>query len=194
MFAQFVKRIQRKILRLKVAFGFDVRLDTPDRRVLEDIILPHLAARTTVERILFAGAAWYTRSYRKYFSGKEYWTIDVDPFKKRYGAANHIVDSLEHLDRRVPEDYFDVIICNSVFGWGLDSRPAAEAAFTQCFKCLRPEGLFILGYDDVPEHRPYPPDQSPALDRFRPYVFPPLAAARYTTPTELKHTFNFYVR
>src|SRR4051794_11559091 len=52
----------------------------PDRRYLEDQILPTLAGGA-FRRLLFVGCRRYTRHYEKLFdrASTDYWTADLDP-------------------------------------------------------------------------------------------------------------------
>ena len=105
-------------------------------------------------------------------------------------AGIDVTDVADHFDA----GSLDVILCNGVFGWGLDAREDVERAFAGCHRCLRPGGLFVLGWNDTPETRPFPLDECEALKRFEPYVFPPLGASHVPTETELRHTYDFFVK
>src|SRR5512141_1800235 len=72
---------------------------TPDRRLLESLILPALARRADIRRLLFVGCASYTRHYEALFERSEYWTIDPSSRQQRWAARHHIRDRLEHLGR-----------------------------------------------------------------------------------------------
>ena len=101
------------------ALGLPNRMRTPDRDALEQVILPAYAARPDIKAVLFVGCAWYTHHYKSMLPGREYWTIDPDPWKKRFGARRHIVAGLESVDAHIAASRLDLIICNGVFGWGL---------------------------------------------------------------------------
>ena len=169
-------------------------LPTRDRRVLEDLLLPYFAARPDVDHVLFVGCGWYTRSYAKMFEGKDYVTLDVDPAKRRHGAARHVCDSLARLEAHFPADSLDLVVCNGVFGWGLDERTEVEAAFAACRACLRSGGMLVLGWNDIPARRPFPLGECEALKRFARYTLPPLGKATLETGTRNRHVFDFYVK
>jgi len=172
-----------------------LRLPTEDRRILERIILPYFAARPEYGRVLFVGCSWYTRAYASMFRERQYSTMDIDPAKARWGAPHrHYCESLTRVDGLFGEASLDLIVCNGVFGWGLDEEAEVEAAFRGCHACLRPDGILILGWNDVPAHRPFPPEQSRALQMFSPFRFPPLDSSRHQTATRNRHTYGFYVR
>lgn len=186
-----VRGLTRRIL---IACGVDFYHDSDDRRALETVIMPYLAGREDVRNILFVGCAWYTRGYRKIFRGKRYSTLEIDPRAAKYGAAHHIIDSLENIGRHFEANTLDAIICNGVFGWGLDEPAAIDRAFDGCFASLREGGIFVLGWNDVPDHTPVALEQLRSLPRFTPWAFPPLGVCRHRTDTYNRHTFDFYVK
>ena len=96
----------------------------------------------------------------------------------------------------IRNDYFDLIVCNGVFGWGINNKEDTEVAIKQCYSCLRPAGMLVLGWNDVSTYRPYfAIGKCENLSKFQPYIFPPLSTAKYLTensPTQ--HTYNFYLK
>lgn len=168
---------------------------TDDRRVLETIILPNLRDDPDVKRILFVGCEWYTKPCETQFRAKDYWTLDIDPNKRRFGARRHIVDALRNLERHSPANYFDAIICNGVFmKTAIETREDAEASFQACWRCMRPGGWFVLSWNDIEELLPYPPSDSLALQAFVRTSFPPLGVSEYRTDTSYRHTYSFFRR
>ncbi len=176
------------------ALGLETRVDTEDRRLLEALILPACAARDECRRVLFVGCAAYTRGYERLFPGCEYLTIDPAPRRRRYGAMRHIVAGLQDLDRHVAPGALDLVVCNGVFGWGLDTRADCDAAFAACGRALRPGGVLLLGWNDIPSRRPFPPETLAALQAFEPCCVPGLGATRVPTRTRNRHTFDAYAR
>jgi hypothetical protein len=174
--------------------GLDVALPVEDRRVLERVVMPWFAARDDMVRVLFVGCDWYTRSYARLFAGREYWTLDRDPGRARYGSARHVTDTLANAGRHLPAGGLDLILCNGVIGWGLDERDAMEASLAVCHELLRPGGVLMLGWNDVKERKPELVTESIRLRQFSPWVFPPFGSARFLTPTANRHTFSFYER
>ena len=167
----------------------------PDRRVLEDVIFPTLLAREDVRRVLFVGSAWYTRTYGNRFHDREFWTIDVDERVRKYGGERHIVASITTIAEHFDPESLDVVVCNGVVGFGLDSEDDCDRAFAGAYRCLRPGGLLIIGWDDADGCRPAVPLESLAsLRAFQPYVLPPFPSWRYPTFSPLGHTFDFYAR
>ena len=165
-----------------------------DRRVLERTIFPSLIRRDDIRRILFVGCEWYTRRYEWIFRSRDYWTLEKDPGKRRYGADNHVIGRLEHLGRYFAPGSLDLIICNGVYGWGLNVAEDGDRAFAAAFEALREGGLLLLGWNDVPERRPFPLADCPSLARFARYRFEPLAAEDYLTNTPYRHVYSFYAR
>jgi SAM-dependent methyltransferase len=180
---------------LRKRLGLPTPLNTEDRRVLEEIIFPYYRASAGFRTVLFVGCNTYTSHYpRRYFADAEFWTIEPDANLSKFGAARHFVAPLERLAEHVAAGSLDLIICNGVFGWGLDTAAQCEAAFSQCHASLRAEGQFVFGWDDVPRRTPVALDGIAALARFRRFTFPPLGAWRYLTDTPYRHTFDFYVK
>jgi SAM-dependent methyltransferase len=191
-FSQTVDGFARDIKRV---FGIESFLDTEDRRVLEEVIFPYFLDDQSFRLILFVGCDWYTRGYNKFFEAqKRYVTIDIDPARRKYGAKQHIVDELQRLDRYFQHGSLDLIICNGVFGWGLNERIDVERAFQACFESLREGGVLILGWDNMEELYPFLPDDSESLALFKPLYFSPLKTNVYETATPYRHTYNFYAK
>ena len=170
-----------------------VRPTYDDRNVLEQIIIPFVLSRFEPETVLDIGREPYEAFYNEFFEGRELWTVDRDPQRVRFGAPNHIVDDAAHVDRYFPADYFDFVLMNGVFGWGLNEREAIEAAFGAVHVVLHPRGLFVLGWNDTPDLVPVPLDQVRSLKRFTPYYFEPLNGTLFLCDT-FRHTFGFYVK
>jgi|MudIll2142460700_1097286.scaffolds.fasta_scaffold210839_2 SAM-dependent methyltransferase len=176
---------------LRLLLRRNVPLPVEDRRVLEKQILPYFAQQPEYGRVLFVGCDWYTKPYETLFASREYWTLEPDPRRRRFGAERHVTDGLENLAAHFGPGYFDLILCNGVVGWGLNEAAAVEAAFEACATRLRVGGVLVLGWNDVPERRPYPLEESTALGRLAPLVLPPLGVARHETATRGRHVFAF---
>lgn len=191
---KIIRTTGHRLKRLLLFCGIDFYVHTDDRRVLQAIIFPYFVQHDDFARILFVGCQWYTRGYNKVFKNKTYWTLEIDPSQRKYGAKRHITDSLKNVGRHFRQGELDLIICTGVFGWGLDAKPDVETAFQGCFESLRDGGIFVLGWNDVPEHRPFPIEECQTLKLFAPYVFPPLSTSQYLTDTANRHIYNFYVK
>jgi SAM-dependent methyltransferase len=183
------------VLQLLILFRVDIRKRTDDRRVLEQIIFPSVGDNADYRRILFVGCDWYTRSYSKFFAKrkKEYWTIDVDSSKSRFGSKLHIVDTCENIAKHFQPNQLDVIFFNGVIGFGLTGKEEIERSFQVMREVLRPGGLLVFGWNDVPEYRPFPIEQIEALKLFKPTAVESLGS-RYLTNTKIRHTYNFYAK
>ncbi len=174
--------------------GHSALRQTEDRRLLEQVILPAYARRADIERVLFVGCAAYTQPYGALFSGREYWTIDPVLRRRRYGSEHHIVDRLENLGIHVRDGHFDLIVCNGVLGWGLNSPADADAAFAACHRHLREGGELVLGWNDIEPRNRIVPDDLPSLRRFETRVFDPLQSARNRVDVPHRHVFDFYLK
>jgi SAM-dependent methyltransferase len=187
--------IEKIIIEIKFRTGIGkLRLKTVDRDILENIIIPYFISINVCQKILFVGVDWYTFQYESFFINKEFWTIDKDKAKKRYGSKRHIIDSLRNIDKYFEVNYFDLIILNGVFGWGLKEKKDVEKSFDQCYNFLRSGGYLIIGWNDIPEVKPFPMDQIYSLTKFNKYYFKPLSSNSYYTDSKLKHVFNFYIK
>ena len=191
---RFVRKTQSLLRNSVMALGIDRRKHTEDRRVLEQEIFPYFVSSPAYKNILFVGCAWYTRGYNRVFKDKDYQTLEVDPAEGKYGAKKHTTDSLENITHHVKEGELDLIVCNGVFGWGLNDKPGVEKAFAGCFRSLREGGIFVLGWNDIPERCPFPLGECQSLEAFQPFVFSPLSTAQYETTTSNKHTYSFFVK
>jgi SAM-dependent methyltransferase len=173
--------------------GWSTPLDTKDRRILEESIFPYYRRDAGFNRVLFVGCAIFTSHYqRTFFADREFVTIEPNPDQAKFGSTHHIVAPLEHASRYFSAGYFDVIFCNGVYGWGLDTLAQGEAAFAQCHACLREGGHLVFGWNDVPERTPFPLDEIQSRQSFKRYQFPPLGSWRYFTETAHRHVFDFY--
>ncbi len=189
---QLVKPIGRNVRDAMLLCGVGPRLDEDDRRVLEGSIFPHFVDDDACPSVLFVGCHWYTWHYNKVFRGKDYWTLEINPARARYGSKQHVVDSVEHVDRHFEPDALDTVFLLGVIGWGLDDVDLADRAVAGVHEVLRPGGAFVIGWDDVPDHRPFALGAMPSLARFEPWTFPPLGTHEHRCDGDLRHTFNFY--
>ncbi len=182
----------------RVVWGIRLRIGVcgyeHGRYLLEEVIFPALLSRDDLRSILFVGCDRATRRYPRLFADREFATIDADPAKARYGAQRHFVDSLVDVRAHFEPASLDVVICNGVFGWGLDSPDEIESAVSGCYECLRPGGIFIVGWNDLEPWRPVAFDSIEAFRRFAPFTLPPFPGPVYPTLGEMGHVYNFYLR
>jgi len=196
-----IQILLRRILNLafaeiKAVVGIDSYLESEDRRVLEQVIFPYFLGDDTYSNVLFVGCSWCTKAYNKRFEEKKnYWTIDAWRLKKRYGAKQHVIDGLQNLGSHFQPGALDLILCNGVFGYGLDGKTDVEQAFQACGDCLREGGVLVIGYADIAERCPFPLADCRSLRAaFEPFVFPPLGKSEYLTDTPWRHKYSFYVK
>jgi hypothetical protein len=122
----------------------------PDRRYLEERILPTLAA-AGFGRILFVGCRRYTRHYGRWFDGgsTEYWTADYDPRVSRFGEpGRHLVCDIRAIASRVPGRIFGLVILNGVFGFGVDDEAGMEDTLAAIHAILIPGGRLLVGWNE----------------------------------------------
>jgi SAM-dependent methyltransferase len=169
------------------------RLATADRVFLEDVVVPGFLATNEIRRVLDIGVAWYTRSYPRLFAGVDYWTVDVDPAKRRIAGKNHHTLSATQLTDAFAPDTFDLIVCNGVIGWGLNDPSDVEKALDQCADVMRPGAWLVVGWNDVPGHRVSGLDDL-LTKRFRRQVFPPVSADHFIPETGYAHRFDFLTK
>jgi SAM-dependent methyltransferase len=186
----YYRRVAQRIVRSHVGRGRD---KYEDRSVLELIIIPFVLSRLNPRRVLDIGREPYGAFYNEFYAGRELWTIDWNPAKARFGASNHVVDDVANLRMHFPGAYFDFVLMNGVFGWGLNERVSIEQAFSAVHAILRPGGLFVLGWNDTPDLVPVPLAQVVALQDFTPCHFPPLHATSFKCATG-EHTYSFFTK
>lgn len=178
---------------VRFGLGLPTPLRTPDRQILEGIIFPYYLSQPDVRSILFIGVSWYTRHYQEaYFTNLDFWTIDIARKARRFGGSRHIVGTVEDLRSYFVDGYFDLIICNGVYGHGLNGKAQCERAFESCYVCARAGGYFMLGWNDGPGHADVPPDSIESLRRFRPEPLPQLGVWRYRVDAPNRHVYDFY--
>ncbi len=164
-----------------------------DRRVLEQIVIPFILSRLRPRTVLEVGREPYEAFYNEFFAGRELWTVDWDAAKAQFGAPKHIVDDAANLRNHFPAGYFDVVLMNGVFGWGLNQREAIEKAFAAVHTILASGGLFVLGWNDTPDLVPVPLDEVKSLRLFTPFYFRPLNGTSFRCST-YEHVYSFFVK
>jgi len=182
-------------IRLRSRLGLPNKLATNDRRILEETVIPFLTSDFRARRVLFVGCAIYTNHYDKLFVPNiEYHTIEIDPSQACYGGKFHVVDGFENATEHWEPSSFDAIVCNGVYGWGLNEREPVEKAFRGAFVLLREGGLFVLGWNTPRSSSsgPVPLEEIQALESFEKYTSGPLGPWRYYCEGPERHVFDFY--
>jgi len=171
------------------------RIDSPDRVILERQILPAFAADGSLRSLLFVGCERYTRHYAAMFApaSERFRTLDIDPRRARFGNTGHVVAALQDVDRHLLAASVDGVVCNGVYGFGIYERDELAKALRASFAVLRPGGIFVLGWNDVPAFAPFDPCEVALAAGFvRDARL--LGEWRVRTDTPTRHTFDTYVR
>jgi hypothetical protein len=132
----------------------DMRISrSPDRHVLQKSIFPGIAdvlASKQSATILWIGCARYTKHYYEALErrGAKCWTMDIDPDVYRWGRrGRHVTGDLCSVARLLPAQYFDVIFCNGIFGFGIDTLDAQSSAAAAMASVMKPDGWLVLGWN-----------------------------------------------
>jgi len=192
MFKALIPRWIRQMRNVRFRGG-RWRLSVPDRKILEDQILPHFAEREDVRRVLDVGCAWFTRFYHELIPKAEYWTIERFPELQKFGAPNHKAISLLEIGDHFDNASFDLVVCNGVFGWGVDQPEEIDAGLTAISDALRPGGFLLIGWDDNDSNRPE--GLKAAIEqKFEELEIEALGGQEIRTDTPWRHVFSFYQR
>ncbi len=188
-------RIFKKVrFEFRVSTGIGMHEKGPHRLPMERNIFPFFVSDNHYRTVLFVGCSLATIWYKKVFKDMEYWTLDIDHRKKRMGAKNHIVDRLSNLNTYFDRPYFNLIFVNGVIGWGLDDPQEADVSVNACYNALKPNGKFIIGWNDIPERKPFEVDTLKALRQFERWNFPPVGRWRHLIPEPTPYYYDFYVK
>lgn len=127
----------------------------PDRLWLERVLFYHLRREKDPDKVLFIGAAAYTRWYHRLFKKAALESIDVDESVARHGSpTRHVVGSCTELPRYWTQGYFDAVVFNGVYGWGVNGEDELRRTFRGIRHVLRPGGMLVFGYNEEPELDP----------------------------------------
>ena len=192
MFNGSLKQVRIGLHRNLIRFGIDVRKKRPDRKLLEQVIFPELLRTTDYQRILFVGCAWYTLHYPNLFRSRDFITMEISPDEAQYGATKHIIDSCENIAQHFEPNSLDLVVFNGVYGCGLNELPAIEQTLMAIYQSLRLNGLFIFGWNDLPDMAPFRIEQLTGLNAFEPFAFPPLNKTIHESNSKNRHRFHFY--
>ncbi|MBD3253040.1 methyltransferase domain-containing protein [Candidatus Pacearchaeota archaeon] len=182
----------KRALKLIQEYAYE-REEYEDRDVLERIIIPYLLSKINPKKILDVRREDYQKFYNLFFKGRELWTIDKNPKRKKYGSENHITDDVVNIKNYFSENSFDLIIMNGVFGWGLNKPEDVEKTILSFYKILRKGGIFVFGWNDIPDLKPLELENIESLKKFKPYFFEPLKTISFKSLTE-EHTYSFFIK
>ncbi len=181
----YYKNFCNKIIKANLDYE---REEFEDRNVLESIIFPYVLATENPKTILDIGREDYQSFYNEFFKGRELWTMDMDPEREEFGAnGRHIADNATNLKEHFQDTYFDFILMNGVFGWGLDKPEDIQKCFDGIYDILKPGGLFIMGYNE----EVFFLDKINGLNKLKHIEFPPLGTHRFVCVNG-NHTYRFY--
>ena len=119
----------------------------PDRVILRSILLPAFSHHHPQ---LWIGCQRYTKSYYGELEqrGAICWTLDIDPDAARWGRrGSHVVGDLLKVDGLFAPRYFDAILCNGVFGFGINELADQQLAVRAMRGVIKPHGILLLGWD-----------------------------------------------
>lgn len=123
-------------------------VQSPDRQVLVEDILPAFAG--ACPSMLWIGVRRYTVDYpgRLEARGGSVWTTDIDPVNALWGrSGQHVTGDMQQLDRDFSPAQFDAVLCNGVFGFGVDTPEGQAAGFSAMAAVLKPGGWLMLGWN-----------------------------------------------
>lgn len=101
----------------------------------------------SAKRVLFVGCRRYNASELSLLRtlGATITVIDVDAYVEKFAQGVEFkLLSLSDLDLEYNSE-FDFIVCNGVFGDGLDERDAQLKAFRAMYEALKPSGSVLVG-------------------------------------------------
>jgi Methyltransferase domain len=169
----------------------------PDRLALTQTIFKALAHQTDLlgpgKRALWIGCQHYTAEYPALLEagGAQVWTTDIDPSVARYGhPKRHVSADLGAIDQKFDAAFFDLVLCNGVLGWGVDTEAAQRAAYRAMAAIMKPGAVLLLGWNTHKLRDPLVTGFfAPAFARFdMPGIGPRLVVPGAT------HVFDFFAR
>jgi SAM-dependent methyltransferase len=100
--------------------------------------------------ILWIGCRRYSKGYGALLeqNGGECWTTDIELSHAKWGErGRHFTWDLLLIDRLIASEAFDTVLCNGVFGFGVDTRRMQLAALEAMARILTPGGRLLLGWN-----------------------------------------------
>lgn len=136
----------QRIIRSRL--GISSRMDSPDRRFQEEILIPIALKDSSARKVLYVGVAWYTFHYYKtFFHNMQLTTLDISQEQAVYGAKDHVVGDLETaaLISRAP---FDIIFFLGVLNYGINDTQAFRSALISLDRLLSENACCYLTVEE----------------------------------------------
>lgn len=174
--------------------GIDFRLDTPSRVFLETRVFAYLNRLAALQRepqqLLFLGLDKHNWHYPRLLRAT-FRSLDISPRNAVYGrpGLHRIGDALD-MAEHYGADAFDVVVANGLLGFGIDGEAGLRRLLAQCHAVLRPGGVLVLGYNDLPERTPFPVEVSPEFEEFVPAI-DGVIASRHMVDDPYRHVYCF---
>ena len=179
---------------VKVFFSIPVRIETLDRKFLESKIFPYLNEIYTYDnKLLFIGVAQYTKHYYPLLK-YDVRTIDNIPGQSKYGNnKKHTMGSALNLSKHYEESFFDVIVANGLIGYGTNNKNDFNNLLHSCFRCLKNEGILIVGYNNTPNHLNFKIKETVSYKVFEEFIpsIKTVTNLPYIANPKNNHTFIF---
>lgn len=164
-FAQRVVKIWRDLRSsLSTSYRHKRFNSFPDRVALVNDVIPEFAGLGG--EILWVGCRGYTESYYAMLAAKgaRVTTMDHDPAVEKHGLkGRHVTGDICEADKLFRPAQFDGVLCNGIYGGGVETPEARDRMMKACAAILKPGGRFLLGWDN------YRTDRADALRRASPY-------------------------
>jgi len=193
----FLKRALFKISpRMAERLNIDFRLPAANRRFLEQSVFGYInrmsGEASGAVQVLFVGIDKHNWHYPRLLNAA-FHSLDIEARKAVYGQpGRHWIGSATRMAEHYGENAFDVVVANGLLGFGIDDAPDCERLLANCAAVLKPDGLLVLGYNDLPERAPYPvlPLAQAWFDEFTPPIAG-VAGALHRVDDPFRHVFLF---
>jgi SAM-dependent methyltransferase len=168
----------------------------PDRAILLNALFPALhqtSALSNNSKVLWIGCRAYTKLYYDMIeqNGAECWSVDIDPEMQPFGrSGRHITGDMLELRQLFPGNYFDAVLCNGVFGYGVNTPTDQLKAFEAMATVMKPNGWLLIGWNT---DRMSDPLKFGFAERWFEHVPLPGFAARYVVDG-CTHVYDTYRR
>lgn len=167
----------------------------PDRKILNDLLLPGLADKDSISSILDIGCEWYNLHHQRAFSKHDYTTIDIEEDRKAFGAKTHVTGSVLELDQHFGKGQFDLVIANGIIGHGVTKKEDVETMAQQLSHAVKPGGFVLIGWNDRGNGTPETtPEEALTAAGFSPSKLPFFPDHRHLATKETLHWFELYER